>query len=431
MKKTTRRKPRQKSSPPKSAASGKPNRLRTAASAFEMVLAGEYDIASFMEEISTLRRNEKMGRAEEILHQLTIVCSNSQLPWNGNGRIEDGLILLLSTTRTVSHNAHLSGRQRLHASYYIVAELLRGMPRAPDFDKRLHHSPMVEYGVQRLLASGDVDSKEAKGRVAYRLTAQGRKRAKSMRDQLTSEATQGGLFGLAAFEATIKEMVKLDASILVDIASAIQGRLESQRYRHKQTQEVDSGLATKLSPGTIRGLVELMPPSSFHPDRVAIFNGSRVPTNYFIPVDAYREDIGLIRSLGLSTHLWRSADFDGILVQRAGIAELVAQVIRTERDDVAVIGPQTPEGDSPPRSRPRLRRGASYLVVTDTILSGQSSIDTIRKVRNSGADVVGILAFADRGHGGPARILAETGVSVEAMLDKQEFLGIVRRRFVR
>jgi orotate phosphoribosyltransferase len=71
--------------------------------------------------------------------------------------------------------------------------------------------------------------------------------------------------------------------------------------------------------------------------------------------------------------------------------------------------------------------GDKVVIVDDVITTGKSTIEAINKAKEAGLDIVQVIALIDRQEGGKENIEA-LGVSVEAVITREEVMGLYREK---
>ncbi len=72
-----------------------------------------------------------------------------------------------------------------------------------------------------------------------------------------------------------------------------------------------------------------------------------------------------------------------------------------------------------------LTKGAKVIVIDDVVTTGGSTIDAIKKAEEAGFIITKVLALIDREEGGSENIKKETGLELESIFTRSDFLKLL------
>ncbi|MGB6500793.1 MAG: SIR2 family protein [Thermoplasmata archaeon] len=234
---------------------------------------------------------------------------------------------------------------------------------------------------------------------------------------------------------------ELRAAVMTRIDSALRDLAVKDPEKEKIKQRIAAALSPTthagaaiawgdLGPdGVVRELARRSPRTVFDPRRIAWSEQNGVPTNYYVPLGAYREDSSVVRWVTSRVKELLPKDCAAIVVLADGIAFDAAKSVAVERHNVRVIGPVG--GESVLSEHPELGalRGVRVAVMTNATQTGRSAGSVVQRLKEVGLNVGPVIAIADRGVGASEHLAAQ-GVRLEALLRKSDLIDIVRVAYV-
>jgi orotate phosphoribosyltransferase len=141
----------------------------------------------------------------------------------------------------------------------------------------------------------------------------------------------------------------------------------------------------------------------------------------------HAEGLALVGELGLSAIRdagWAADAVGGMTLGADPIAYAIALASRVQPPvmHAFTVRKAVKEHGMGRRIEGCFERGATVVVIEDSITTGGSALSAIEAVRGEGGRVSGVLAVVDRGEGGREAI-EKTGVSVRALVAASELLA--------
>jgi len=176
-------------------------------------------------------------------------------------------------------------------------------------------------------------------------------------------------------------------------------------------------------------LTEYTPYTSFYSDRIFLFESSMIPTNYFVPVDFYKDSRGIISTAASIYTKLIPSDISKIIIIYEGISENIAKCIKGNlRPESEIYGPVVNYPLKTCIFNLSLIKNGPVVIFANTTLTGQSIGKLIDDLKKIGITTHSVIAFADRGHGA-RQLFKSKGISFECFLSKDEILSILKWRF--
>lgn len=177
-------------------------------------------------------------------------------------------------------------------------------------------------------------------------------------------------------------------------------------------------------------LQEEIPHEAFLPDRIFFIKGSGVPTNYFIPVNAYRHNPAIIRMIAIKYKGLLPRGVRRVILLNEGISESIAKELKNLLPDLTIIGPvKDTDTGKYMLDVSKLDKG-NAVILANTTQTGGSIIELVKKLSENEINVVTVVAFADRGIGAKYLIDNENGIPFYSFLSKDEIVNLFRERFL-
>ncbi len=176
-------------------------------------------------------------------------------------------------------------------------------------------------------------------------------------------------------------------------------------------------------------LTEYAPYSSFQPDRISFFKSSMIPTNYFIPVNFYKNLSSIVSNASIRYLKSIPNNVTTIVIAYEGISENIAKFIKGKyRPSINVIGPALNYPECDYNIDITNIKSESVVIFANTVQTGRSVEKLIDDLRNENVDIYCVLAFADRGVGAK-QLFASKGVTYETYITKKEISYILEWRY--
>jgi hypothetical protein len=176
-------------------------------------------------------------------------------------------------------------------------------------------------------------------------------------------------------------------------------------------------------------LTEYTPYTSFYADRIFFFEGSMIPTNYFVPVNFYKNIKSVISSAAVKYNELIPSHITKIIIIYEGISESIAKCIKGNfRPEIEIYGPVSKYPQKTYNFDLSLINSGPVVILANTTLTGQSIGKLINDLESIGIRTYSVIAFADRGCGAN-QLFDSKKIEFECFLSKKEMLDILKWRF--
>lgn len=177
-------------------------------------------------------------------------------------------------------------------------------------------------------------------------------------------------------------------------------------------------------------LTENTPRVSFQPDRIFFFEGSMIPTNYFVPVNNYKTVRDIILKAANEYNEKIPSEIDKFIIAYEGISKNIAYCVKRKyRQSTQILGPLIDyPNDNYNLDISSIGKGP-VIIFANTVQTGVGIAKLIEDLKSANIEVYSVLAFADRGIGA-RQLFNDIHVKYETFLSKKDISHILEWRYL-
>jgi len=172
---------------------------------------------------------------------------------------------------------------------------------------------------------------------------------------------------------------------------------------------------------------------SFNRDKYYFFGSKKIPTNYFFPVEFIREHDFLKRRLveEILIKIRKPEKIKNILFLYNGLPEEIGKILQVKlsknKTNIKLIGPAYDRNsDQDDLINLSIKNGDSYIILTDTLLTGDSVVKAFNYIKEKNSNVLNIVTIADRGLGAVNNIKNKTKIFPIIVFNKNKIQEYMR-----